>query len=68
MAAEESVNSSMFQSKFIHCCITFICMCTLNTIDSCHLEDFFVDMEVHEDLVNVPNGMHLIFRFMCDRN
>ena len=43
-------------------------MCTLNTIDSCRLEDFFVDMEVHEDLVNVPNGMHLIFRFMCDRN
>ena len=68
MAAEESFDSGMFQSKFIHCCITFICMRTLNTIDSCHLDDSFMDMEVHEKLANVPNGMHHIFRFMCDRN
>ena len=67
MAADESFDSGMFQSKFIHCCITSICMRTLNTIDSCRLDDFFVDvdMEVHGDLAN---GMHLIFRFMCDRN
>ena len=29
---QDSFDSSMFQSKFIHCCITFICMCTLNTL------------------------------------
>ena len=43
-------------------------MRTLNTIDSCRLDDSFMDMEVHEKLANVPNGMHHIFRFMCDRN
>ena len=65
MAADDSFNSGMFQSKFIHCCTTFICMRTLN---SCRLDEFFVDMDIHEELVNVPDGMHLIFRFMCDRN
>ena len=68
MAAEKSFNSVIFQKKnFIHCCITFICMRTLNPIDSCRLDDFFVgvDMEVHGDLAN---SMHFIFRFMCDRN
>ena len=42
-------------------------MRTLNPIDSCRLDDFFVgvDMEVHGDLAN---SMHFIFRFMCDRN
>ena len=52
MAADEYFNSGMFQSKFIHCCTTFICMRTLN---SCHLDDFFVDMEVQDELLNVPD-------------
>ena len=38
-----------------------------STTNDCHLEDFFVDMEIHEELVNGSNGTHLIFCFMCDR-
>ena len=62
---QDSFDSSMFQSKFIHCCITFICTYS-TTIDSCRL-DFFVDMEVREEPVNESTGTHLILCFMCDR-
>ena len=48
---DESFDSGMFQRKFIHCCITFICTPrTLITIDSCRL-DFFVDMDVNDDIL-----------------
>ena len=63
---DESFDSGMFQSKFIHCCITFICTRTLITIDSCRL-DFFVDMDVNEEILNEANGTYLIFHFMCDK-
>ena len=44
---EESFDSGMFQSKFIHCCITSIYAYTSysKTLDSCHM-DFFIGMKM----------------------
>ena len=65
--AEESFDSGMFQSKFIHCMhniYMYVYTWYSTTIDSCHLDEFFVEMDVHKELLNCT---HLIFRFMCDR-
>ena len=49
---EESFDSSMFQSKFIHCCATSMYPYTnySTTLDSFHI-DFSIDMEINKDFL-----------------